>query len=841
MIPRYRKRETMIVFVYDTECCKTEADDPVEAVLYFHPSWVSDIQKLSLCGQLMGTTHFLSETFFKPKIISLQNGKFVLKEFGRFVLAVGTDRNLPASLLEHRAELLTSLVKLFHRDIQTIHDQFSINGQYKNLSEKLYHIFETYLPILQYNGNVFQNVPTLRLPKSASNIFLDAIQTLQSCQQSKGVLGGTILYHNKVVATQLSPEITKNLVLTDPYRIKSTAEPVAVDFYVPIGVQLIVVYISTKDYRKLAHDAQKAQSVVMQTVSHTIMPHQFPKRKIKRDKSLIFTNIPEEGTCDSQPLANGNLRTKSNANRPNHLPLKFKNVTAKDVPESGFASINFDETDSYPEFIGRTSVCSTPMTENKILHGHVMSICANPVENSNSEEEPPNNVSKTDINSSKDAKETNPTETTDPPQQSSLFDINNFFSNFMKNPQTFERRNSFTDIQDSIKRMTRRFSRSFSLGWGKIEVNGEGTSTPDFVDDVEKKSSYKTIADPTYPVFNSGGGPISKSLFHEFLESYYKSCDEDIRHDDKINRLVDEFREFDGNIKSENKIDDSKENNEECKDDVTATTDNQSKVSKSTRKSLTLPLKPLNDEQSSSSTSIFERKKLSGIQLTPLMTKLSILASNDERSSGFASWDTTPAIEAATPLESHKGLRRKSSLRYDEIAPGTTDQGYQKVELYVCGQQNMTLLLLMEEGAGKKQELVQAMFDTCVSKLGRLEVNLNQTLNVNVDGDKSEGGYSYICVDPKWDTIQRGGPWSPNDLISLEYLHRDLHQKNPITDLLIRTDDSVIYGYKCGRNEVFYKQLAHPQNGLPPPADTMGTISLRAKRRLERDHAYILF
>lgn len=77
-------------------------------------------------------------------------------------------------------------------------------------------------------------------------------------------------------------------------------------------------------------------------------------------------------------------------------------------------------------------------------------------------------------------------------------------------------------------------------------------------------------------------------------------------------------------------------------------------------------------------------------------------------------------------------------------------------------------------------------FDTCVSKLGRLEVNLNQTLNVNVDGDKSEGGYSYICVDPKWDTMQRGGPWSPNDLISLEYLHRDLHQKNPITDLLIR-------------------------------------------------------
>lgn len=81
----------MIVFVYDTECCKNEEDDPADAVLYFHPTWVSDTQKYSLCGQLMGTVHFLRETFGKPKVVSLQNGKFVLKEFGRFVLV----RNFP--------------------------------------------------------------------------------------------------------------------------------------------------------------------------------------------------------------------------------------------------------------------------------------------------------------------------------------------------------------------------------------------------------------------------------------------------------------------------------------------------------------------------------------------------------------------------------------------------------------------------------------------------------------------------------------------------------------------------------------------------------------------------
>lgn len=80
----------MIVFVYDTHCLKDEADDPVNAVLYFHPSWVSDSQKLALCGQIMGTANFLRETFGKPKVIALQNGKFVLKEFGRFILVSQT-------------------------------------------------------------------------------------------------------------------------------------------------------------------------------------------------------------------------------------------------------------------------------------------------------------------------------------------------------------------------------------------------------------------------------------------------------------------------------------------------------------------------------------------------------------------------------------------------------------------------------------------------------------------------------------------------------------------------------------------------------------------------------
>lgn len=97
---------------------------------------------------------------------------WLLIDFRNVVLNfyVGSDRNLSSSILEHRAELLSSMVRFFHCDIQTMSDQFAnTDDHYKNLSDKLYHTFETILPILQYNGNVFQNMPISRLPKVEIN------------------------------------------------------------------------------------------------------------------------------------------------------------------------------------------------------------------------------------------------------------------------------------------------------------------------------------------------------------------------------------------------------------------------------------------------------------------------------------------------------------------------------------------------------------------------------------------------------------------------------------------------------------------------------------------------
>lgn len=163
-------REMNIVFVYDRERCTSEEDDPISAVAYFHPSWVSDVHRLTLCGQLMGVAQFLNLNFSDARTIVLQSGKFILTPFGRFILVVGTDRNISDSALTHRSELLATVVRLYHRSLETVYEHcMSISSNYKTVTDKFYHIFETYLPLLQHQSSVFNSVPTLKIPQVCGN------------------------------------------------------------------------------------------------------------------------------------------------------------------------------------------------------------------------------------------------------------------------------------------------------------------------------------------------------------------------------------------------------------------------------------------------------------------------------------------------------------------------------------------------------------------------------------------------------------------------------------------------------------------------------------------------
>lgn len=783
--------------------------------------------------------------------------------FSNCLQAVGTDRNISQSLLEHRAELLSSLLCLFHRDIQTMYDQFSATGQYKNLSEKLYHIFETYLPILQYNGNIFQNMPISKLPKvkyclskqmnTGTNyyelIIFRALATYfwkrcihykvaserlvswvdqfyiitsklffsVSSKCSCSMFCRFLLNIFRIIATQLQSKLVKNLILTDPYRIKTTAETISVKFHVPMGCQLITIFITRSEYNDLLENSDRIQRMSVTTTengithgkTNGIIPMTFKKKIMKRDKSIVFKNIPEESVSENATtnMESNNLKINVNNNesqtfipapvtvRPNHLPLRFKNITSKDIPESGFSSsITFDEHDSFPQFIGRTSVCSTPMTENKVLHGNILPICGNlyndisiKTNSINSEETgsgPIESVPEANVTFNKHSatvqiqkpvpKAVNQTmadmEKTLNNNRTKFNEMPNHLMLSMTGPLNQQmHRNSLIDISETFRKFSRHLSlHPISVGFanfmhecdyvadGKVYSNDQSQWNnancydydADIIDDVIDVRRYRTITDPTYPVFNSFGQPISQFLFEENAG----------KKDDFISKNSTNYFEMKQFAAHENEtqieydgIVTKKEN------DVCIVSDNaaikferdvSSKFEKPPlpfseknieRRSLTLPLKSLtngitqNDSrvnpaevpsnESNVNYNIFDkpndRRKLNGIQLTPLISKLSILATNDERSAGFSSWDTTPGIELATPLDSVKMFRRRSSIKADDIdSIQSLDDGSLrasdsneliKVELFICGQNNMTMLLVLKEDFGQKQENIQAM------------------------------------------------------------------------------------------------------------------------------------
>ncbi|XP_043787655.1 uncharacterized protein LOC122712241 isoform X2 [Apis laboriosa] len=843
--------EMMIVFVYDTiRCCK-EDDDPAEAVMYFHPAWVSLTQRLALAGQLMAINQFLSTSFSNPKSITLQGGKFVLKKFGQYILAVGTDRNIHDWILERRANTLESLLKFFHYDLNKILESF--NNDRNKFTEKLYQMFETYLPILQYSANLFSNIPIIKLPKSASNIFLEAIQVLQYFQEINGIIGGALFYNNKVVATQLSAELTKQIVITDPYRIKAPAERISTEFHLPVGVQLLQVYIEQKQFIKLTQEAnnERYYSSYLDSVTKKISQRKNmsknnkepPLSGMKRDTSRIFT-VPEEGELDSSQY-------NDNSHYISSVPLTAYSSPVKRKQES--------KTDR-PKCINplTPSVCSTPLRDiNRVLHGNAVLIC-NTNEDTNNEIEEEKKEIKINVDDIPDVvkealrcKRLNKLKTVIPKEK------------IFKRREFNKKSLSMHDLESSNLCSTRISVRTYGLGLPQLKQSISPETSP------QKKPLYKkqfhTITDPCYPVFRCDGLPASQSLYEQYISSHYEELKDDrnntINRNDFLTNLTNNCNTKNIMNNCDTIINDNLEKSSNSRD---IKLDN--KVKQETyRRSMSLPLKPLNitenDDRRKSATEcgnvydFLQKKKLDGLQLTPLMSKLSLLA--DERTSGFCSRETTPSefrdlsgFSTATnqmikqkleAVNKETGSDDEDELEEDWITTSKNDVCLEKTELFLCGHHNMVLVLLMENGTANNPDLIHSLWQTCVNTLGKLEVRLQQCLEPLPSTENKEL-YSILSIDPHWDTVNRSGLWGVTELDIVSCLHDRFTHASNLTDITVRTEDTVVYGNQCGNVEIFYQQAMAPNTsgGLPTPADLMGIVSLKAKRRLERDHGIVL-
>ncbi|CAH0545655.1 unnamed protein product [Brassicogethes aeneus] len=758
-------KEVIIIFVYDTQLLQKEEDDPASAILYFHPTWVSDQQKTALCGQIIGTTRCIKSIFSTPSVVSLQSGKFYVIENGRYLLACGTDRNISEWQLEHRAKTLYSIINFFHNDFSVLSQ---IYPKRENLSAKLYHMFETYLKMLVYGGNIFSHIPTLALPKSASNVFTEALHLLQCCQELTNVLGGSMLYHNKVVATQFSPDLTKRIVLTDPYRIKCPAETTTVNFDLPLGVQLLEVYISSDEYYTLL---AKNSSIFQYLYNKKGIKKTNSKpstdsaavSQMKRDQSLIFTMVPEEDA----PNPEGFLPTAAKKPRPKFLNLKS-------------ASVDLDlKPPPKTPFVGQTSVVSTPMVElKKFVHQNPLSIVLDPDE----------------------------------------------VGIKVDSPEQQQQRN-IDDDDKKCKGTIREHSVSLQNLAGIVDDDG---------DSKDKLKRAVSIGDPTCAVFSLETGKVmSKSMYNEQV---FNQIRYDLNMD--VKREHNNFNKFDlimpsNKIKNNAKVEVYKNNKNitNPKSDVILR-DKPKTNNREQRKSLTLPLKSLTAELTSPITK--NRKYSSGVQLTPLMSKLTMLAF-EEASSGFGSHSTTPGdYRGATPTQQNFPYNPIKTVK-----PSKANSTLHKCVLFVCGQQDVVLTLLLKEECCTSDAVINRLWEIATEHLGRLEKQLRLCMESQPNGNSAHDPYSYIMLDSDWDTLKRGGPWGTTDTV-MNTLHRDFKETPGLTDIFIRGSDSVVYGNSCGQTEVYYHETAPLNGGLPPPADPMGQVQLKARRRLERDHAIVL-
>lgn len=562
-----------------------------------------------------------------------------------------------------------------------------------------------------------------------------------------------------MIATQLCPSLTKNLVLTDPFRIKTTAESIPVNFHVPVGCQLIVVYIPVSQYEDLRENVRRLE-MISATASNeantgnngngaincTGYPFQFKKKVMKREKSMVFTDIPEECAINSTQNEKKEEQAKPDNGiqsivppsslliRPNHLPLRFKNVTSRDIPESGFSSsITFDEQDSFPQFIGRTSVCSTPMTENKILQGNIAPICATTpfipeLDDGSPKDKPIDELSEPGLEHRKALSNSSNTH---------ILPTTDISDNVVDKP-FIPRQHSFCDLADTLKMFNKIFSLKQKNNYERImdqspDEMTDSNSKNNFTESTSSALKYRTLCDPSNPFFLRSGAPISQFLFKKYVKKH---------HQQTVDFINDAFAlDSKSQFQNRQRISEIEAPAEPPPQPNTFETavkpfESNGESERKCRKALSLPLKSFNSDALKSDSNainetrdsvacgsiidtVAQRRKLSGLQLTPLITKLSIVALNDERSSGFSSWDTTPGIELATPLDGLKLFRRPSFAKVKDVdtndgdskpqSNNSDEEAMKRVELFICGQNNMTMLLLLEENFQNKKEMVQNM------------------------------------------------------------------------------------------------------------------------------------
>lgn len=572
--------------------------------------------------------------------------------------------------------------------------------------------------------------------------------------------------------------INKKISLT--VKKQAPADRIPTTFHLPLGVQLLRVYVQRRHSFDLPEESSSCSGSSKSHSNSYIAGADGATRKtaykkiiassgMKRDTSRIFT-VPEEGESGettAQSSLEESRKPMPRAPPPTTLPLNsliLGNTAAGNMRKPSEFKID------RPKYVNpplTPSVCSTPLKDvNRVLHGTAVSICS-----ANDE---------LDDNRLREIPET------DKVSEENLDDIPDVVKealrckrlNKLRNPTSRDKiekkphrdmiwsrkSSSLTDLEDTGDEATDFLPLGLRLAHrGISKANYSEDSPVDGKKLAGRKNLFNTITDPYYPVFRHDGSPVSQSLYDHYIASHYQQlvkeqsvsiCPLNL-NSDKVANGNPVSSSFNIKMTSSSRI--TSEKNPGNIEGFEVVNEPPTKISNPSldvrlenksrqenyRRSMSLPLKSLNapadgdgnenDRRKSTSECAFDlpsqqqkKKKLEGLQLTPLMSKLSLLA-GDERTSGFCSRDTTPSEFCDFSTLSSRVTRNKSEsagrgrsaadedsaseddvfwLSGDSTTKDTAAFALEKTELFICGHNNMVLFLLMEDGTGNNPDLI---------------------------------------------------------------------------------------------------------------------------------------
>jgi len=150
----------LLFFIYDVEKSKSESDDPLESIVYFHPTSGSNIERrISVVGQIVGTALCIKQLLSPPKLITLERGKFAISWSGRFILVVGTSQPVPTHVIQNQRDFIH---RLMSGNFGELADFFLMEEQtYEEFKLKISSFCDSHLPTIGQKWTELASQPIL--------------------------------------------------------------------------------------------------------------------------------------------------------------------------------------------------------------------------------------------------------------------------------------------------------------------------------------------------------------------------------------------------------------------------------------------------------------------------------------------------------------------------------------------------------------------------------------------------------------------------------------------------------------------------------------------------------